>query len=1125
MKKISSLVLAALMLMTLIPTGIAFAGTEAPEPYFQLGFTGIEGQAAMASDLKGNATSVTAGTNSATSAPNDAPILRKDSTNNVNYLEFGTLGAGNARVNGRASIKVLFPDTRILSGATGTPAAGQIGDYTVEMWANLTSTAQWGAIFGFWNDGFNDQENDFRLQTNFKGSSSKRFGGAMDGVDFSPAVAGSGYLNAWKHYAVTRTYDSQANTITLSLYIDGEFKGSNTMTPNSSSYNSAYKGLIIGNNNGERAMTGGIAAFNVYTSALSAAQIDAKYDASVGTYYPGTGGDNAGGDNTGDDNTGDDNTGDDNTGDEPTDQIAPYFELGFTGIVDGAVMASDLKGNATSVTAGTNNSTSGATHTPILRTDSTIGVNYLEFGSNGEGNARANGYSSIKVLFPDTRILSGTSGAPAAGQIGDYTAEFWANLKTTPNWGAIFGFWNDGFNDQENDFRLQTNFKGSSSKRFGGSMDGVEFSPAAVASDYLDKWAHYTVTRKYDSEANTITLSLYIDGTYIGSNTQTANKSIAYANVHKGLIIGNNNGERAMTGGLATFKVYTSSLTAEQIAAKYDASVATYYPNGVGGDDNTGDDNTGDDNTGDDNTGDDNTGDDNTGDDNTGDDNTGDEPTDPMAPYFELGFSKTGNTVTVKDLQNSGATVVMESTSNGTSADANGNVYKDHRPIYSEGPAGNFDYLQFSSLKAGAKGAADDRINGHARVLVTFPDASVLSGTTGTATATDIAEGLTVETWAKASAVTSNDHHWSGLFAFGSNIGGAADGETDIQFRNAVGSFSAYNAKRKSGSTTLRTYANSAEYMDKWSHYVYTREYDATTKTFTTTLYIDGVKVGSSDLDKSTNDLVYSNTFNQLTIGGAGGDKAGYGRSFIGGIATFKVYKRALSEEQVLSAFNDSYETYKAFKPVCDGVYTDEDGNQKIDVKIVGSVDHTTVAALDGDGKFKNDIGSVVVKIGGKEVRTEMTNYNKATQTATIKFIDNIGYNEEILIELPNVADADIEGRTLAGEVIKVTSPAAPEGVIFATGEPTITNNGTKVDMALEIQNAGDKTFNFDLVVRDASGAFKAMKKGTQNGANLTVSTNGISLVSGDTITAIAWYLDETKGAIAASAPISLIWE
>ena len=234
-------------------------------------------------------------------------------------------------------------------------------------------------------------------------------------------------------------------------------------------------------------------------------------------------------------------------------------------------------------------------------------------------------------------------------------------------------------------------------------------------------------------------------------------------------------------------------------------------------------------------------------------------------------------------------------------------------------------------------------------------------------------------------------------------------------------------------------------------------------------------------------------------------------------------YDKALTETQVASAFNNTYETYKVFKPECDGAYTDEDGTQKIDVKIVGSVDHATVAQLDNDGKFKSDIGSVVVTSGGKIVRTEMTDYNKATQTATVKFIDNIGYSEELTISLPNVADADIAGRTLEGEYVTITSPAAPADAIFASGAATVTKGSGTVTLALEINNAGDKTIYFDVVVRDESGAFKKSAKGTQSGANLSASVSGLE--DGDEVTAIAYYLDDVKGAIAVSAPISLIYE
>lgn len=311
MKRIVSFLLCFAMLLTVKigcdgVVNAASANTDLPEPYFELGISNADGVTTV-KDKKGNATSVemTSSSASTTKDPADVayadhrPVYTTDETNGVNYLQFASEVSGS-RVNGHAKVDVEFPDTRIVSGVTGTPAATDIAaGLTVEAWAKVDSITNYNNVNGFFSYGNtgimgSTSSSSTEIQLMHRGSNFSAYSAyTMTGSTTSRTLASpSGYKDVWAHYVYTREYDATNKKFTVKLYIDGSLEGTveeeHTTT---NAYAETWKAITIGGagsnkiNNG-RSLIGGIAAFNVYTSALTEEQVEAKYEASVETYYP-----------------------------------------------------------------------------------------------------------------------------------------------------------------------------------------------------------------------------------------------------------------------------------------------------------------------------------------------------------------------------------------------------------------------------------------------------------------------------------------------------------------------------------------------------------------------------------------------------------------------------------------------------------------------------------------------------------------------------------------------------------------------------------------------------------------------------------------------------------------------
>ena len=92
---------------------------------------------------------------------------------------------------------------------------------------------------------------------------------------------------------------------------------------------------------------------------------------------------------------------------------------------------------------------------------------------------------------------------------------------------------------------------------------------------FNDKWTHFVFTKAYDSTAGKWVGKLYIDGAKTKEQEYTAAFGGETSNV---LMIGSNkDAERSFDGDIATFKVYNTEFTEEQVAAKYEDSLYVGY--------------------------------------------------------------------------------------------------------------------------------------------------------------------------------------------------------------------------------------------------------------------------------------------------------------------------------------------------------------------------------------------------------------------------------------------------------------------------------------------------------------------------------------------------------------------
>lgn len=180
---------------------------------------------------------------------------------------------------------------------------------------------------------------------------------------------------------------------------------------------------------------------------------------------------------------------------------------------------------------------------------------------------------------------------------------------------------------------------------------------------------------------------------------------------------------------------------------------------------------------------------------------------------------------------------------------------------------------------------------------------------------------LTFEAWARAdwNGDTSN---WGALASIGRTYkGGGANDKVALRFMTG-GTIQLY-PDREAQDAALNTTINFRSYEGVWAHYVVTREYNEATSTWTTRGYVNGEQVSNTaNLTKEMSK--YTGAESWLAIGGATG--ADSERSFIGDIADFKLYTKALSADEV--AANYAAEAGKYIKSEVTVSWKDSEGSE-----------------------------------------------------------------------------------------------------------------------------------------------------------------------------------------------------
>lgn len=157
---------------------------------------------------------------------------------------------------------------------------------------------------------------------------------------------------------------------------------------------------------------------------------------------------------------------------------------------------------------------------------------------------------------------------------------------------------------------------------------------------------------------------------------------------------------------------------------------------------------------------------------------------------------------------------------------------------------------------------------------------------------------LTFEAWARADW-NGNTSAWAGLASVGPAYHGDSGSEKLVLRFMTDGKIKLY-PDRAAQDTLLDTNISFKNYEDAWTHYVVTREYNEATSTWTTRGYVNGEQVSNTaSLNKAM--VKYTDAESWLAIGGVTGGESD--RSFIGDIADFKLYTKALSADEVAANY------------------------------------------------------------------------------------------------------------------------------------------------------------------------------------------------------------------------------
>ena len=185
---------------------------------------------------------------------------------------------------------------------------------------------------------------------------------------------------------------------------------------------------------------------------------------------------------------------------------------------------------------------------------------------------------------------------------------------------------------------------------------------------------------------------------------------------------------------------------------------------------------------------------------------------------------------------------------------------------------------------------------------------------------------ITIEAWARPN-LNGNADAWSYLAAMGQSHNSSGYEKFGVRFSDegfvVVRPDNQRIPEANGGNLVLGEFG--AE--DEWSHYVITRNYTEpaegeTLGTWTSTLYVNGVKMGEESVKETTDQSTSSKTW--LSIGSpAGGESA---RSFIGDIADFKVYTGTAAVEAEANALRSYAKDATAYtgKTIVNKVFYDQ---------------------------------------------------------------------------------------------------------------------------------------------------------------------------------------------------------
>lgn len=159
-------------------------------------------------------------------------------------------------------------------------------------------------------------------------------------------------------------------------------------------------------------------------------------------------------------------------------------------------------------------------------------------------------------------------------------------------------------------------------------------------------------------------------------------------------------------------------------------------------------------------------------------------------------------------------------------------------------------------------------------------------------------QAMSVEFWVNYLATESGATASSRIFNFGPETG-ATDSNNSYEiyvYDTQNQYFVRYARAGMNPSQYLEQRINVGSNMNRWTHYVLTREWDEESQAYTGTVYVNGVSQG-----EVTGGIKIDETDFRVQIGNMAGEDV-----LNGGLATFKLYHTALTPERVAEKYNES---------------------------------------------------------------------------------------------------------------------------------------------------------------------------------------------------------------------------